>query len=675
MLNIPPIQLDYLANLKAIAPLDTLQRRQEVLQQFAQRIQRVLPSRLPESDRVDYELIRYELDLNLQRIEVEKEWLSQRPEHLERAGLRALDYGKTYYTWLLKRWIDLEVTPEELFEFGQQEVARVKKAMASVQQRAEMDTQTFQAHINSDQFFYQTPGEVQQAFEEANDRVAQHLEKDFPYLDLVPEVKIKRNMEVGEIKVPAFYRTGESTFYYNWFDEPFNKRQINWIYIHEALPGHHYQRKVAANLELSPIQQHFRYASYAEGWAAYIEEIGWDIGAYRDIYDELGKWEWDIIRSVRVVLDIGLNYYGWSDEKAMAYWQTHIQGQDDIARREIKRMNNWPAQVITYKYGADQFLKWRKFREKEEGFTVKGFHKEVLRYGDLPLSIMEKLFFRTSIKEYTDIPYLSEPELIKPALQCLNLVLPRAVENPPLFLWVGGGAWARVDRHMEMDFARKMANEGMAVASVGHRLSPAIWVDSTLTEGIQHPKHAEDVAAAFQWLYQHAEEYGYDRDRIYVGGFSSGAHLAAMLAMDERLLDAVGHTPSQIAGVIPVGGAYDISHYHKVFLNSETQQHLAEQHVEAVFGSTEAHFKEASPTEYIAGLKAPMFLISENQSYKYAVLFEEALKEAQVPNLEVLHIEDYGHGDLWKHLSLDRESGYRDQIRDFILAPVEHEEN
>jgi uncharacterized protein (DUF885 family) len=190
-------------------------------------------------------------------------------------------------------------------------------------------------------------------------------------------------------QVPAFYRN--ETFFYNFFDKPFNKRQISWIYIHEAMPGHHYQLRLEDTLDRSDIQKMFSYSGYSEGWAAYIEEVGYEIGAYRDIYDELGKWEWDIIRSVRVAMDVGLNFYGWSDEKALEFWQQNIQEQDEIGLREIARMKRWPCQVITYKYGADKILKWKAKFEKEKDFNLKEFHQMILENGSLPFSILERM--------------------------------------------------------------------------------------------------------------------------------------------------------------------------------------------------------------------------------------------------------------------------------------------
>jgi len=217
--------------------------------------------------------------------------------------------------------------------------------------------------------------------------------------------------------------------------------------------------------------------------------------------------------------------------------------------------------------------------------------------------------------------------------------------------------------------ARRIAEEGIAVASVGHRLSPATWQNPDLDKGIQHPKHIEDIAAALKWLVDHATQYGYDQNQLYIGGFSSGAHLAALLCMDDQYLAKHGLSPNLIKGVIPIGGAYDINNYYDVFLNGSRKE-LAELHVQAVFGESSEQMYQASPTSYVSKLSTPMLLISENNTYNYASIFEEKIKQTDFKELEVLHIRDMGHGELWRHLSNDEKSSYRMKIIQFIKSAV-----
>ncbi len=273
------------------------------------------------------------------------------------------------------------------------------------------------------------------------------------------------------------------------------------------------------------------------------------------------------------------------------------------------------------------------------------------------------------IKEINDILYVDADLVENDSLQRLNLVLPAQVDSFPLLVWIGGGAWSYVNRNMEMNIANRFAEEGIAVASVGHRLSSAVWKDSTLNEGVQHPKHIEDVAAAFAWLYEHASDYGYDTSKVFLGGFSSGGHLAALLSMDEQYLAKWGLPLDKIKGVIPIGGTYDVSNYYDVFLNG-SRSALAESHVKAVFGDTESNFEAASPTTYVEEMSVPMLLISENNTFNYTKIFEDKIRETDFRDFQVLHIHKIGHGDLWRNLAQEQ-SIYRSFIIDFIRAEID----
>jgi predicted esterase len=247
----------------------------------------------------------------------------------------------------------------------------------------------------------------------------------------------------------------------------------------------------------------------------------------------------------------------------------------------------------------------------------------------------------------------------------LNLVLPKGKTNMPLLLWIGGGAWSYVDRHQEMELARKIAGQGIAVASVGHRLSPATWKDPALNTGIQHPEHIKDIAKAFKWLYDHASQYGYSQNDLFVGGFSSGGHLAALLGLDHRYLKAEGSSIQQIKGIIPMSGTYDIPHYYQI-LSASSGQQLADSHVKGVFGNSEKDFLDASPTTYLQNLSLPMLLISDTNTYPYAKFFEDKIKATGFTKLQVLHSTELKHGELWKNLSFADKSKYRDTLVDFI---------
>ncbi|WP_271782304.1 DUF885 domain-containing protein [Aquimarina algiphila] len=387
-LDLPSLQLSFVDNIKNIKSPASVRAQEEIFSVLENTLQKVNKNQLSDREKLDYDLMLYACKLNLHRIDIEKKWLNRGEDSIPETKIFDVTYGKEWYVYFLKKWVDKETTPEDVYALGIKEIEKVKSRMKAIQVKSGMDSLTFNTYIKDSSFFYTNVDTVQQRFLEIKKKVSKKLPELFPFLDKVPEVKIKLGTNKNLAQVPGFYR--DRTFYYNYFNTPFNKRQVGWLYIHEAMPGHHYQIMVELATPRSEIQKIFRYRGVGEGWAAYIEELGSEVGAYQNMYDELGKWEWDIIRSVRVVLDVGLNYYGWSDQKALGFWQQHIQGQDDIAFREINRMKRWPVQVITYKYGANKILEWKSELEKNQNFDLKEFHRNILKNGLLPYSILRK---------------------------------------------------------------------------------------------------------------------------------------------------------------------------------------------------------------------------------------------------------------------------------------------
>ncbi len=272
--------------------------------------------------------------------------------------------------------------------------------------------------------------------------------------------------------------------------------------------------------------------------------------------------------------------------------------------------------------------------------------------------------------EFNDLPYVDKHNIADEKLQRLNLVLPKSAEVFPILIWIGGGAWSYGDRNQEMDLARKFAKVGIAVASVGHRLSPATWRDPKLNTGVQHPAHIEDVATATKWLFDHAEKYGYDKTNIFIGGYSSGGHLAALLALDSTYLDKHGISRTIFKGVIPISGTYDIPHYYKILKNGNRPE-LADLHVKAVFGNNEIDFLKASPVNYLKYLSHPMLLICDNNLYDYTNFFEEQIRQTSFRNVQVVYSYHFSHGELWRDLSFNEKSRYREIIIAFIHGLIQ----
>lgn len=392
-LHLPQLELSYVSGLEHIGSAADVQKQLAFFKKIKAGLLAFKTDGLTEAEQVDFKLIGYETDLNLERIALEQDWLKHKPATVPAGGIITIPNGKNWYAYLLKRWTSANVTPDEIYQFGLTEVSRVRKHIETIRLQTGLSEDDFYKHLNDPSFFISNPEVVQQSFENTKKIIYANLPKLFNNTSIAP-LKIVKGESRQLAQTPGYYDS--NVFYYNLFDKPYNKRQVDWLFIHEGVPGHHYQASIEAKTKASAVQQLFYYMGFAEGWGAYTEELGKQLGVYQTPYDELGKWEWDIVRSVRVPLDVALNYYGWTDEQALAFWKKNIRGQDDIALREIARIRRWPAQVVTYKYGALQILHWKEELQKKQGdrFNIRDFHSMVLDHGSLPLFMVKENVFK-----------------------------------------------------------------------------------------------------------------------------------------------------------------------------------------------------------------------------------------------------------------------------------------
>lgn len=384
-LGILPVTLSFTTNLQNILPKEELDEQERFFHDYQKQLSKIDSETLTDELIREYDLLNLEIELNLERIDLERKHINEyTTRKISDESLYFVPNGKEWYRYFLKRWLIADVTPEQIMEFGMEEIKKVQQDIQELQQELgfRTDSLAFYEHLNENLFFEKRPYKIESLFETRQAIIKKHLESLFYQTDCPPP-----NIEQGDnqalSQVPAYYNPDASTFYYNIFKQPFNKRLIDLLYLHEAIPGHHYQFFISKSYEdsIPKYYKHLNRSVYWEGWAAYVEELGEDLGLYRTLYDWMGKHEWNLVRSVRVVMDVGINYLGWSDEKALSFWKTHIENQDDIAMREIDRMKRWPVQVITYKYGSTKILEEKAAAIQNGDFDIKAFHSKILKRG------------------------------------------------------------------------------------------------------------------------------------------------------------------------------------------------------------------------------------------------------------------------------------------------------
>jgi uncharacterized protein (DUF885 family) len=165
------------------------------------------------------------------------------------------------------------------------------------------------------------------------------------------------------------------------------------LFLHEAIPGHHYQISLQQeNKSLPAFRRFLWYGAYGEGWALYSETLGKEMGMYNDPYQYFGHLSDAIHRAIRLVVDVGLHHKGMSREDAIKYMRAHELTSEADAIAEIERYMAIPGQALSYKIGQMAISGERKRYEQLLGdkFNIAAFHDEVLGYGCVPLNVLHE---------------------------------------------------------------------------------------------------------------------------------------------------------------------------------------------------------------------------------------------------------------------------------------------
>jgi uncharacterized protein (DUF885 family) len=384
-------------NIQSIVRETDVVKERAVFSGFAKRLKALDGQPASDCQRHTLGLIAFELDANIQKLDVLERFIALgNAGTVSENGLYGMPLGREWYRYFLKRWLTLETTPEALMKFGEDELANAIARYSALQVKmgyADRD-EAFAQYLASPAFHY-SEGQTPQADYELRQAVVyQNLNKLFLPVGVEPP-RVKQSALGAAMPADAYYDADEKTFYFNKARPYFERRSIDWLLLHESTPGHHFQHNYARIRQVCPgsLPGVF-YAAYSEGWGAYVEEFGPELGLYRQDSDALGAVEWDLVRSIRVVLDVGINYLGWSRQQALDYWHEKLPMAPGLAEREVARVRSWPVQAITYKLGADMFRRLRAEAQIRRGadYEIRMFHDEVLRYGPMPLSMLPQLF-------------------------------------------------------------------------------------------------------------------------------------------------------------------------------------------------------------------------------------------------------------------------------------------
>lgn len=317
-------------------------------------------------------------------------------------GLSALPGGDALYAWAVKNHTTTSMTPDEIHNLGLAEVARIKAGMEQVRASVGFkgDLPAFFTYLRTDPRFKPKSAEDLKArYEAVGRRVDTAIPRLFSTtprapLDIRPVPAFKEKTDAAGSYMPGTpdgSRAG--VFYFNTYDLPSRTTpRIETLYLHEAIPGHHFQISLAQeNERLPPFQRFGGNTAFIEGWALYAESLGPELGLFKDPYQRMGRYDDEMLRAMRLVVDTGLHAKGWTRDQAIQYMLTNsAMGQTD-ATAEVERYIAMPGQALAYKIGQLTLTRLRQTAETRLGpkFNIRAFHEQVLMSGALPLSVLE----------------------------------------------------------------------------------------------------------------------------------------------------------------------------------------------------------------------------------------------------------------------------------------------
>ncbi len=325
------------------------------------------------------------------------------PASPDNGAMSSYPDGEAIYKLSMREQTTLSLDAATVHQLGLSEMARIHGHIDEVMHEVGFTGSfaDFTAYTNHDpKFFFTNGADLLAAYRDIAKRVDPELTKLFLVLPRTP---------YGVRAIPAYQGPNAVEHYTGgaadasspgWFNANTTalaqrpKWDMEALFLHEAVPGHHLQVSRAHELGQLPI---FRRVAdpnaYVEGWALYSEGLGTELGLYTDPYARYGRLRAEAWRAGRLVVDTGIHALGWTRAQAIAYLVDNAGLAREDATAEVDRYYVWPGQALGYKLGELKILELRQKARQELGerFDLRAFHQEVLDHGALPLPVLEQI--------------------------------------------------------------------------------------------------------------------------------------------------------------------------------------------------------------------------------------------------------------------------------------------
>ncbi|MEA9745952.1 DUF885 family protein [Xanthomonas campestris pv. raphani] len=324
------------------------------------------------------------------------------PACRDTAGLAALPNGAAWYAYDVRQSTTSDLNPAQIHQTGLDEVARLQGEIQNVAKQVKFrgNLPKFYKFMQTDKrFVFRSESELLDAYRGLQSRVQAAVPRLFatqgiPALDVRPvEPQRAQAAASGSYMRPNPHDNTPGIFYVNTSNLPARPRwEGESLFLHEGVPGHHYQLGLQQQLtDLPKFRRFGGETAFIEGWGLYAESLGRELGLYQDPYNYYGYLQNALLRSIRLVVDTGLHSQGWTRAQAIDYMLQNSAVTREDAEAEVDRYLAIPGQALAYKVGEMKISQLREQAQRELGprFDVRAFHTEVLKDGSVPLEILQ----------------------------------------------------------------------------------------------------------------------------------------------------------------------------------------------------------------------------------------------------------------------------------------------
>ena len=324
------------------------------------------------------------------------------PATRDTVGMDKLPNGAEWYAFNIRQTTTTDLTPAQIHQIGLDEVARIHGEIRQVMKEVGFkgSLQDFFKFMRTDKRFnYKSEADLLKHYRGLEAKINTRIPEQF---SLMPKAGFEiRPVEAfraksaagGEYQGPSEDGTRPGIFYVNTYDLPSRKTwDAENLYLHEAIPGHHFQ--IALQQELKGVPAFRRFGgqtAYIEGWGLYAESLGKALGVYESPYDYFGRLQNELWRAIRLVTDTGLHSKGWTRDQVIKYMLDNSAESETQSTAEAERYIAWPSQATAYKIGELKIQELKKRAQAALGdkFDPREFHAEVLKDGSVPLDVLE----------------------------------------------------------------------------------------------------------------------------------------------------------------------------------------------------------------------------------------------------------------------------------------------